>query len=657
VPRDSALTNSQRFRVAMPALRKSSRKSRTSTPYATPTDIHSPPSEARKEKAQTSLDTWVEPPPKAPAPSFEDHGFARHGLFETMAALGVPPSSKVKQRARALPEPITRRSLPAKNGNLLGADEVVSTPEMTPAPELERDGAEPLDEEEMSSELPPQQLDEDDDDDYVPAKSKAKAHTSKTPVRGKTPAQGKTPTSTKIQSKNAPNHPTAIKHNTALQNLVAVTADSSANVNKQRLQIIINDAVARSRADNKPVIGAALQQLHEESLKSFDVRAVLDSMLRQSPTKEQLEAFRRYIKDAKKRIKRETTNAHGSQPALGSRVGSHVHSTPFSPSSSPFSAKPKKAVSAANPTEPARTIEDGSDPNSTFSDTTDVVTEDVQRAHLNSRAAMGRLPQPPPHPFSTAPALAKRSPSPALQHMPSKSPRKLDETNGSAVREVSTGAVVEAPSKAPSPDAPTPDSIIAALSDSDLSDVNEEIVQNGPPEPLKANGKSATVAPTVKRTHAAPLRAGKKSRANSAKPNGRYEKKAPPTAEELAEEAELRRRREEMALQQPARQDYNPQTSEIRFEDDLLDTESLTESQIALGPPIDTDASRRAVRGSRTGLTLGFGKRFRDGNSALPSSPLVGSAPSTRPSTPAFAAPAAKRIKLNNGQAARTKRS
>jgi hypothetical protein len=187
--------------------------------------------------------------------------------------------------------------------------------------------------------------------------------------------------------------------------------------------------------------------------------------------------------------------------------------------------------------------------------------------------------------------------------------------------------------------------------------VNEEIVQNGPPEPTQANGNGAAVAPK-KAKNAALARAGKKSRANSVKPPGKHEKKPPLTAEEVAEQLRLQKRRQELVEQQPSYLDYHPPTSDVRFDDEMLDTESLTESQIAVGPPVDTDQPRRPGRVPRNSNSMNIfvGKRLRDGSSAQPS-PQFDSAASTRPSTPAIAPPFPKRLKLNNGQAARTKRS
>lgn len=647
----STLTNFQSSHVAMPSLRKSSRKSRTSTPYATPYDTNSPSSDSKKEKTQSSLDGWIEPPLKNPTPSFEEYGFARHGVLETMAPLGVPPSAKVKQRVRAFADPTIRRPGTGKNGNVLAGDEGVSTPEMTPAPELEREDSERQEDDEIPAALPPQ--DEDEDDDWVPTKSKGKSQVTKTPIRGKTPVQSRTPVHGRTPSKNGISKPVATVNSPVRQTTAPPPPDVATGAARQRIQIVINDAVTRSRVNNKPIIGTALQQLHEQSKTDVYLHEMLESIIHQTPTAEQYAAFRQCIKEAKKRIKRETK----AREEEDFREGKSVPYSPHFFHRSPAFAKTTDAVSPGKSNAPTGRAEPTSTIALQSSDPTDVIMDDVPPMHVDSTADTDSV-EVTPHPLATVPALAaKQSPSPHSARMSSKSPRKLRAINGNVGLVPEIDGDAESSSKAPSP-VKTPDSVVGVVSDSDLSDVNEEIVQNGPPEPVQVNGNGTAAAPAMKKAKLAALRVGngKKSRANSAKPNAKYEKKAPLTEEELAEEAEVQRRRQELAEQQPARMTYNPPTSEIRYEDEILETESLTESQLAVGPPIDTNGVRRAPQGPRSGITLYIGKRVREDNSTLPS-PQLDSAASTRPSTPAIAPPPAKRLKLTNGQAARTKRS
>jgi hypothetical protein len=54
--------------------------------------------------SQTLIDAWIEPPLRAPVPSFMDEpqrGIERHGVLQTMAPLGTPPSAKIKKQAKA----------------------------------------------------------------------------------------------------------------------------------------------------------------------------------------------------------------------------------------------------------------------------------------------------------------------------------------------------------------------------------------------------------------------------------------------------------------------------------------------------------------------------------------------------------------------------
>jgi hypothetical protein len=570
-----------------------------------------------------------------------------------MAPLGVPPSAKVKQKARAIAEVPSKRSFFGKNGNLLAGDEGVSTPEMTPAPEVDPQDSERQEEDDTPAGF--QGQDEDDDDDYVPAKSKGKSQLVKTPVRGKTPVQSKTPGHSKTPSKNGISRPSTAINGPAAQSTPPVSVDAK-SVARQKIHIVIKDAVLRSLQNNKQAVGTALERLHEDSKTDDNLWDVLNSIIHQSSSQEQFAAFRQYIKEAKKRIKQEAKFREAQE---ASRMeGSYSPFFPDSPierlrgfdsHAKATEVSPSKSAAQAGINEPSSGVQ-SSDPGDITMEDAPPIPEDANDAVEHS------------HPLTAVPSLrSRRSSSPHPPRMPSKSPRKRRSVNGHTAP-----SDADVPStKVTTPAIKTPDSAgNAAASDSDLSDVNEEIVQNGPPEPIPANGKSTAAATAAKKAkQLAHLRMGKKSRANSAKPNGKYEKRAPPTAEELAEEDELRRRREQMVEQQQSRMPYNPPTSDvrdIRYEDEMLETESLTESQIAVGPPINTKPTRRnapPAQSTRTGLTLSFGKRLReDNNSALPS-PQLDSAGTSRPSTPAVVAPAAKRLKLNNGQAARTKRS
>lgn len=631
----------------MPALRKSARdrdfrshQHRSSTtPYASPTGTPS----VTNEKKQRSITEWTEPQPQQLAPSFEEHGFARHGVLENMAPLGVPPKAKDKQRARALGEPAPRYVLGGK-GNTAFGEEAGSTPEVTPAPELEPDDSERQEEDEMRTGYPV--LEEDEDDDYEPTKTKKKARVSKTPIRGKTPVQSKTPVQGKTPIKNGHSKTASVSESPAVQ---AIQAPEPADEAQQRMLIAVNDAISRANKYDRRSVGTALKEIFEESKVNPYVATVLDSIIHRNSTDEQWHDFRLRVKTIRKRIKVENKKQRVHEERYGGKAADSHGASHFVQQLSPRASSevvPDDSVSAVYD------MEDQHLPLSSNTKSTEPATRTTHRALQSaideSSTAASR------HPFSTAPALqATETSAESTPKMPSKSPRKRATTNGDTAPDVDIDIDGGASTMVPTPAAKTPDT---GASDSELSEVNEEIVQKGPPEPSQANGKAGNLVPgsgPKKGKNPALARAAKKTKGNFGKLFGKHAyKQQPPTAEQLAEDERIWEMRKTLVEQQPIRQfeHFPPPVSDVRFDDEILETESLTESQIAVGPPVDSDQPRRAGRVPHHGT-----KRLREDVSRF-SSPQLDSAAATRPSTPAVG-PAPKRVKLTNGQAARTKRS
>lgn len=629
----------------MPALRKSLRESRdfksqqrsSTTPFASPTGT---PSEHTNEKKQRSITEWTEPQPQTLAPSFEEHGFARHGVLENMAPLGVPPKAKDKQRARALDGPPTaRHSLLGKSAVFAG-DEVGSTPEVTPAPELEPDDSERQEEDEMPVGFP--MLEDDEDDDYEPkTKAKKKAKVSKTPVRGKTPVQSKTPVNGKTPVKNGYTKSTSVSASPAVQ---AVSMSEPVEAATQRIQIAVNDAISKANSHTgKRYVGIALRRAYEQSKTDSALADAIESVIHGKSTSEQLYRFRKFIKQFKQE---EKTRLGLSKDRRFDQQAAMNHDASF------FSQQPSpRASSEIVPDDSVSAVNDYQDRQ--FMNSTNSATNFSHKA-LQS-ALDQNSGQAPPHPFSTAPALPATADTSAesTPRMQSKSPRKRTATNGSLAPDSAMELDGGISTTAPTPAARTPDT---GASDSELSDVNEEIVQKGPPEPVQVNGKSTAPAPVVapkKGKNPAAARAAKKMKGNAGRLFGKHAHKLqPPTAEQQAEDERLNEMRKAMVDEQPIRklEQIPPPISDVRFDDEILETESLTESQIAVGPPVDSDQPRRAGRVPNHGT-----KRIREDPSRF-SSPQFEPAVSSRPSTPAMG-PAPKRVKLTNGQGARTKRS
>lgn len=581
---------------------------------------------------------WSEPAPQTLAPSFEEHGFARHGVLETMAPLGVPPSAKVKQRTRALGEAAARNSALAK-GSIAVGDDVGSTPEVTPAREFDADDSERPDDEEMPPSFALQE-EEEEDDDYEPTKiTKKKGKISKTPVRGKTPVQSKTPTQGKMPVKNGTDETAPTSNSPAVQPLQGRVPK---NAHKQRIHTAVNDAIMRANKANNRQVGQALKDMWEESKYMPELMEVMDAIIHDNASFEQYTFFKVFIKASRKRQRNEAKKRRLQEEQV-LRQSSELHDNPTS------SKQPSpRASSEVAPDDSVSAVHDMTYQGNDTSKPTKAGAQDAHRALQASLDTNSGLPSA--HPFNAAPTIpAADTSGESTPRMSSKSPRKKHTTNGQLTQGSAMGTNGNA-----TPAGKTPES--GGGSDSELSDVNEEIVQKGPPEPTQANGKAVSAAATAaakKAKSAAFARAAKKSKPNAGKLFGKHAHRQhhPATPEQLADEERVYETRNELAKQQPIRQfaqDFP--VSDVRFDDEINDTESLTESQIAVGPPVDSGQPRRAGRVPHQGA-----KRLREDRSRF-SSPQVESAIGTRPSTPAVA-PAPKRIKLNHGQSARTKRS
>jgi hypothetical protein len=634
--------------VAMPALRKSARApphSRSSTtPYASPTGT---PSDSTGTKRQSLMTEWTEPAPQTLAPSFEEHGFARHGVLETMAPLGVPPSARVKQKTRAMGETAARNAAFGKGTAAFG-DGVESTPEVTPAPELEAEDSERQEEDLMQLDFPPQQ-EEEDDDDYAPTKTKKKGKISKTPVRGKTPVQSKTPVQGKTPIRNGTSKSASVSASPAVQAVQpAQPAFVATTETEQRIQTAVNDAILRANRDQKRQIGVALKEMWEKSMEDPSMAAIIDAVIREDHTEEQWRVFRSYIKASRKRQRNENKLKRLQDENGSRRAGIHGASN--------FIQRPSpRASSEIVPEDSASAPYDTADQELTAPSTSSAAPTATENAHRALQASIEQMSGlAPPHPFNTAPAIpAADAHTESTPRLSSKSPRKKAAVNGRLETDVEMDLDGGLSTAAPTPTGKTPES--GGGSDSELSDVNEEIVQKGPPEPVQANGKATTAAAAAaakKAKSAAFARAAKKSKPNAGKLFGKHaNKQQAPTPEQQIEDEKTYEARKEFVKQQPIRQlDPNFPVSDVRFDYEINDTESLTESQIAVGPPVNSEQLRRSGYAPHHSA-----KRIREDGHRF-SSPLAESVTGTRPTTPA-AGPPSKRLKLNHGNTARTKRS
>ncbi|KAF2445739.1 hypothetical protein P171DRAFT_272482 [Karstenula rhodostoma CBS 690.94] len=631
----------------MPSIRKS--KSRTSTPIA---HGHSSPydAEPRKAKMQSSLDMWVEPAPQNPAPSFEEHGFARHGVLETMAPLGVPPTSRVKQKVRSLGDSLAKGPVLGRKASAFG-DEEASTPELTPAPEIERDISERLhdDDDDDDIPMPLPELDEDEDDDYMPKpgpkKKQKTSHGTKTPVRGKSTAHSRATSTAKSPAKNGISKTPSAAPAPAVGNTPIHTLDAAL---MQTIEIAVNDAHARSIRDNRPNVGIALRRMFNSGKSDVTLAHALNGIIHQKESAEDWSNFRGFIKSAKKTIKREwkIQKAEEAAKAAKTRASSEFDSVDVSSPAAGGEGAPHPTNLEVQP--------------AIVAPFTDSPSLDTTRSPADISDG-NEVDGPTLHPLSTAPVFsATEASTPRTPRMGSKSPRKRTANGTHAPSTEADAASTAAPTSVPkSP----------AGSDSGLSEVDEEILHTGPPQPAaQVNGA------TNKKLKTLSGRGGKKQQASRAssekpatKPHRKLKQNVPRTAEQLVEDAEVEKRRQELAYDQQKRFGDHlsgyAQVSDMRFDDD--ETASMTESIAAMGPPGDINRPRRAGRPSaRNGMSIQTSGMKRGRENSIFSSPHPDSAATSRPSTPAAVSHMpSKRTKLNNGQAghpnqaARTKKS
>lgn len=247
---------------------------------------------------------WVEPPLRAPVPSFEDYkGLERHGVLEHMAPLGSLPGSKVRARLRQHEPP--RRAAPLKNGDLRAAKEEVSTPE--PVPPVATRRSEPRKTEEKVARVLSSR-ERDEDQDYTPT---LKSNTRVVPLRV-----------------------------TPMQPALHGTPSSRTAQGRVKLREIVDSAVKRSNELGDPVLGEAVKELYEESLHNTAVADLLDAVLTQKPSTQQTAEFQSRIRAARKKH-REHHNGQdsGSKRASASRTANssasrHLQS-PKNPSNLP----------------------------------------------------------------------------------------------------------------------------------------------------------------------------------------------------------------------------------------------------------------------------------------------------------------------------------
>ncbi len=257
--------------------------------------------ERAREIPKTFLDQWVEPPLRAPAPSFEDHrGLERLGVLEHFQPLGQPPTQKFLQKLKLAP-PRQGRATPVPNEEVVtptnGVEEMSTA---SPAEEPQRPQS--ADESVMRADsIPPITVWTEKDEDYRPAVPSAPvvARPKMTPRNSVSIPPTPLPTGGYIYHGHY--HPETIKQHV--------------------------EAAVRRAEIQSPELVPGLRKLCADSELDPALWAVLDAVLNQSPNREQYKIFHRYVRTGKKEYSRQSTPT--ARAASLARATGNQHFTPI----------------------------------------------------------------------------------------------------------------------------------------------------------------------------------------------------------------------------------------------------------------------------------------------------------------------------------------
>ncbi|KAH0355658.1 hypothetical protein KCU83_g1886, partial [Aureobasidium melanogenum] len=264
-----------------------------------------------------STEDWIEPPLASPIPSFEEHGGGPYGVLEDMQALGSRPSAKV--RGRVKPDAPKKSALGKSFANSMATASNQGTPEATPAPM------------EALPEQPLVIVDDERDDDYTPRPSKkpAKARLSRSAANtvkstaspkpttpsvaaSETPAPSSVPTPIASATPNAPPTASAKRPSQGLPKFEEVARHLElfdkaiplpSTPQQLHLHSIVKAAVRKSIEVGNKYLGLAIQEVFLQSFSKPELVHLLQGILDQTSTPQEILVFREHINQAKKRIK------------------------------------------------------------------------------------------------------------------------------------------------------------------------------------------------------------------------------------------------------------------------------------------------------------------------------------------------------------------
>jgi hypothetical protein len=247
------------------------KSTRLSSPATLPTKepVSAPESAARaKESRKTLLDTWIEPPLRQAAPSFEDHkGLERVGVLEMMEPLGRPPTQKLLQKLKlSAPKPSPRATPGNGEEATTPTTEVEGTDMASPARPLRRSESTRADDRDVRRNSVPAKPGQEDEE-YKPTGAVPPSPARQTVTR----------TSVSVGHSPARNPP-------------------NTHIPAEQITMHIEAAIDEAHRKNSSELVPGLRKIREAANSDPALWSVLDAVLRKSPSHKQFRTFRRYIK-------------------------------------------------------------------------------------------------------------------------------------------------------------------------------------------------------------------------------------------------------------------------------------------------------------------------------------------------------------------------
>jgi hypothetical protein len=255
--------------MASRGLRNKSTRLSSPATFATKEPVSAPEPAARaKDSRKTLLDTWIEPPLRQAAPSFEDHkGLERVGVLEMMEPLGRLPTQKLLQKLKLSAPKLSPRATPG-NGEeaTTPTTEIEGTDTVSPARPSRRSESARADEREIGQHLVVAKPGQDENEYKV---------------------AGAVPPSPARQMVNRPS--VSLGHSPS-------TNPPRTHILAEHIAIHVEAAIDEANRKNSPELVPGLRKICDDANSDPNLWNVLDAVLQKSPSRKQFRIFRRYIK-------------------------------------------------------------------------------------------------------------------------------------------------------------------------------------------------------------------------------------------------------------------------------------------------------------------------------------------------------------------------